>query len=236
MSEKMDKKALKKKKKKKSMVMKSVVLILLLVVLAVCIFFLVKTLKKDQAQGSTQKPDTEQSQDGADATDLYADNIKYGVMRSAENFKATVGAYMAPDEFDACDGCAEMVEGVTIGQQERTPFALAYRTRVESDTSKGGKDYKLNIIYNATAAPSERSHETVNDSPSAMELSWDVETTPIEVEGFDPTAHITIDSRKVSAAAMKKIEEALYGTDSEESKLLLPNEIVEMIKQADAAA
>ena len=174
--------------------------------------------------------------DGADATDLYADNIKYGVMRSAENFKATVGAYMAPDEFDACDGCAEMVEGVTIGQQERTPFALAYRTRVESDTSKGGKDYKLNIIYNATAAPSERSHETVNDSPSAMELSWDVETTPIEVEGFDPTAHITIDSRKVSAAAMKKIEEALYGTDSEESKLLLPNEIVEMIKQADAAA
>lgn len=174
--------------------------------------------------------------DGADATDLYADNIKYGVMRSAENFKATVGAYMAPDEFDACDGCAEMVEGVTIGQQERTPFALAYRTRVESDTSKGGKDYKLNIIYNATAAPSERSHETVNDSPSAMELSWDVETTPIEVEGFDPTAHITIDSRKVSAAAMKKIEEALYGTDSEESKLLLPNEIVEMIKQADVAA
>lgn len=174
--------------------------------------------------------------DGADATDLYADNIKYGVMRSAENFKATVGAYMAPDEFDACDGCAEMVEGVTIGQQERTPFALAYRTRVESDTSKGGKDYKLNIIYNATAAPSERSHETVNDSPSAMELSWDVETTPIEVEGFDPTAHITIDSRKVSVAAMKKIEEALYGTDSEESKLLLPNEIVEMIKQADAAA
>ena len=173
--------------------------------------------------------------DGADATDLYADNIKYGVMRSAENFKATIGAYMAPDEFDACDGCAEMVEGVTIGQQERTPFALAYRTRVESDTSKGGKDYKLNIIYNATAAPSERSHETVNDSPSAMELSWDVETTPIEVEGFDPTAHITIDSRKVSAAAMKKIEEALYGTDSEESKLLLPNEIVEMIEQADAA-
>lgn len=173
--------------------------------------------------------------DGADATDLYADNIKYGVMRSAENFKATIGAYMAPDEFDACDGCAEMVEGVTIGQQERTPFALAYRTRVESDTSKGGKDYKLNIIYNATAAPSERSHETVNDSPSAMELSWDVETTPIEVEGFDPTAHITIDSRKVSAAAMKKIEDALYGTDSEESKLLLPNEIVEMIKQADAA-
>lgn len=174
--------------------------------------------------------------DGADATDLYADNIKYGVMRSAENFKATVGAYMAPDEFDACDGCAEMVKGVTIGQQERTPFALAYRTRIESDTSKGGKDYKLNIIYNATAAPSERSHETVNDSPSAMELSWDVETTPIEVEGFDPTAHITIDSRKVSAAAMKKIEEALYGTDSEESKLLLPNELVEMIKQADAAA
>ncbi len=174
--------------------------------------------------------------DGADATDLYADNIKYGVMRSAENFKATVGAYMAPDEFDACDGCAEMVEGVTIGQQERTPFALAYRTRIESDTSKGGKDYKLNIIYNATAAPSERSHETVNDSPSAMELSWDVETTPIEVEGFDPTAHITIDSRKVSAAAMKKIEEALYGTDSEESKLLLPNELVEMIKQANVAA
>lgn len=174
--------------------------------------------------------------DGADATDLYADNIKYGVMRSAENFKATVGAYMAPDEFDACDGCAEMVEGVTIGQQERTPFALAYRTRIESDTSKGGKDYKLNIIYNATAAPSERSHETVNDSPSAMELSWDVETTPIEVEGFDPTAHITIDSRKVSAAAMKKIEEALYGTDSEESKLLLPNELVEMIRQANVAA
>lgn len=142
--------------------------------------------------------------DGADATDLYADNIKYGVMRSAENFKATVGAYMAPDEFDACDGCAEMVEGVTIGQQERTPFALAYRTRIESDTSKGGKDYKLNIIYNATAAPSERSHETVNDSPSAMELSWDVETTPIEVEGFDPTATLLSTAAKVSAAAYEE--------------------------------
>lgn len=168
--------------------------------------------------------------DGADPTDLYADNIKYAVMRSAENFKATIGAYTAPDEFDACDGGAEIAGGINIGQQRRTPFAMAYCTRVESDTLKGDKAYKLHIIYNATAAPSERSHETVNDSPSAMELSWDIETTPIEVDGFDPTATVTIDSRKVSAAALKKIEDALYGTNDAESKLLMPNEIVALVK------
>ncbi len=169
--------------------------------------------------------------DGADPTDLYADNIKYGTMRSAENFKATISAYMSPEEFDECDGTAELVPGISVGQQERTPFAMAYRTRVESDSSKGGKDYKYHIIYNAIASPSERNYETVNDSPSALELSWDIETTPIEVDGLNPTAHITIDSRKVSAKALKAIEDALYGTESTESKLLMPNEFKVLVQQ-----
>lgn len=171
--------------------------------------------------------------DGAEPTDLYADNIKYAVMRSAENFKATIGAYTAPDEFDACDGCAELAEGITIGQQGRRSFALAYRTRVESDTAVGGKAYKIHIVYNATANPSERSHETVNDSPAAMELSWDIETTPIEVTGFDPTAHIIIDSRKVTAKALAKIEESLYGTEGTEPTLLLPDALLALV-QANA--
>ena len=170
--------------------------------------------------------------DGAAPTDLDADNIKYAVMRSAENFKATIGAYTAPDEFDACDGYGDLGDGVSVSQQTRVPFALAYRTRVESDTVKGNQAYKIHIIYNATAAPSERSHETVNDSPSAMELSWDIETTPISVEGFEPTAKITIDSRKIKPTALKQIEDSLYGADEKESTLLLPDAIAAIVKAA----
>lgn len=165
--------------------------------------------------------------EGAEPTDLWADNIKYASILSTETFKGSIGAYQSPEEFDACDGSAELAEGISIGQQERKVFALAYRTKVGSDTGK--ESYKIHIIYGATASPTERSHETVNDSPAAEELSWDINTTPINVAGHKPTATMCIDSRYVKADALKKIEEKLYGTENGESTLIMPDEIATLV-------
>lgn len=162
--------------------------------------------------------------EGAEPTDLWADNTKYATLISAETFKGSIGAYQSPEEFDACDGTAELVEGVTIGQQDRKRFGLAYRTKVGSDTGK--EAYKIHIIYGASASPTERSHETVNDSPAAEELSWDFSTTPVNVAGHKPTATLVIDSRTVSATALKKIEDKLYGDEaSGEPTIIMPDDI-----------
>lgn len=173
----------------------------------------------------------DENPDGGEPTKLYADNVEYAVMRSTENFKATIGAYMSPPEFDECDGSKELIAGISVGQQDRTPFALSYRTRIESDTKKGDSAYKIHIVYNATTSPSEKNHETVNDSPAAMELSWEIDTTPISVDGCNPTAHVTIDSRVVSPKALKEIEDTLYGTETKESALILPNQLKILVQQ-----
>ena len=160
-----------------------------------------------------------ESPEGAEETALYADNIKYLALRSAENFKATIEAYTYPDEFEVCDGCAELVtgKGVKIGQQSRKAFCFAYRTNVGSDANPE-LGYKLHIIYNASAAPSERAYATVNDSPEAMTMSWEVSTTPVPVTGLKPTAHLEIDSRQCPSAKLALIAAALYGT-SEQSEI-----------------
>lgn len=170
-----------------------------------------------------------ESPSGAEATALYADNIKYLDLISKEEFGATIEAYTYPDEFAQCDGSAELVKGVSLGQQGRKTFGLCYRTIVGNDTNKDKHGYKLHLIYGATASPSEKAFASVNDSPEAITFSWEVKTTPVAVEGFEPTASITIDSTKVDATKLKALEDVLYGTESEEARLPLPDEIKEII-------
>lgn len=173
-----------------------------------------------------------ESPSGAEATALYADNIKYLSLMSAEDFGATVEAYTYPDEFAECDGSAALSTGVMIGQQERKAFGLAYRTKVGNDQNDN-LGYKIHLIYGAKASPSERSYSTVNDSPEAITFSWELTTTPINVNGHKPTALLTIDSTKVDKDKLKQFEAILYGTDAPstggeatEPRLPLPNEIL----------
>ena len=154
-----------------------------------------------------------ESPEGAEPNDLYADNIKYATLRSAETFGATIEAYTFPAEFYDCDGTAQAYTGVYVGQQTRKSFGFCYRTMIGSDThSDISAGYKLHIIYNATASPSERSYETINDSPDAITLSWEVSTTPVPVTGYKPTATIVIDSTKADPDDLATLEATLYGT------------------------
>ena len=162
---------------------------------------------------------------GAESTKLYADDIKYLDIRSAEEFGATIEAYSSPEEFDACDGTASLADGVNIGQQNRKGFGFCYRSTIGNDTEYNNYGYKLHIIYGLTAAPSERSYSSVNDSPETATLSWEVSSTPVSVAGFKPTSIVTINSKKINPEALKEIEDALYGTESVEPKILLPDEI-----------
>ncbi len=155
-----------------------------------------------------------ESPDGGDAQDFYADNIKYGSLRGAENFNGTVECYTYPDEWKACDGRRELVPGVTISQQNRKAFGLSYRTLIGNDTEGIDLGYVLHLIYNATASPSEKSRQTVNESPEAQTFSYEFRTTPVPVtriENAKATSHIEIDSTKVSAAQLTAIENVLYG-------------------------
>lgn len=169
---------------------------------------------------------------GAEATPLYADDIKYLNLRSAEDFGATIEAYMYPEEFEQCDGSAELAPGVKIGQQARNAFGLCYRTVLGNDIAGNDYGYKLHIIYGATAAPSEKSYSTINDSPEAITFSWEVNCTPVEIDGFKPTASLIIDSTKVNAEKLAALEAKLYGDESTEAMLPLPSEIAEMFKEA----
>lgn len=175
-----------------------------------------------------------QSPEGAEPSAVYADNIKYLSLLSVEEFNATIEAYTYPDEFAACDGSASLGAGVTIDQQARKTFCLSYRTKIGNDVNND-LGYKIHIIYGCLAAPSERAYETVNDSPEAMTLSWEISTTPVVVTGFKPTSHLVIDSTKVKPAALKAIEDALYGKESEEAKVLMPDEVAALIKSNPGA-
>ena len=170
-----------------------------------------------------------ESPSGAEATPLYADDIKYLNLMSAEEFGATIEAYTYPDEFAACDGSAEIADGVTIGQQARKTFGLCYKTTVGNDTEGNDYGYKLHIIYGALAAPSEKAYATINDSPEAITFSWEITTTPVNVEGLKPTASLVIDSTKADATKLAALENILYGSESEEARLPLPDEIAEMM-------
>lgn len=186
-----------------------------------------------------------ESPEGAEVTALYADNIKYLNLMSAEDFKGTIEAYTYPDEFAECDGSKAVVAGVFIGQQTRKKFGVCYRTEVGNDVT-AEKGYKLHIAYNCLCSPSERAYETINDSPEAITFSWEFSTTPVTVTGHKPTASVTIDSTKIAAGKLALIEAALYGTDDANTVsaiaakitgfdgnpvLLLPDEIVALASE-----
>ena len=173
-----------------------------------------------------------ESPSGAEPTALYADDIKYLELFSAEEFGATIEAYTYPAEFEACDGSASLGAGVSIGQQDRKAFGLCYRTIVGNDVKGNEHGYKLHLIYGAKAKPSEKAYATVNDSPEAVTFSWEVSTTPVNVAGFKPTASVTIDSTKIQADKLKTIEDKLYGTETQEPTLLMPDEIKQLIAGA----
>lgn len=176
-----------------------------------------------------------ESPSGAEATALYANNGKYINLYSAEELSGTMTAYTYPEEFEACDGSAEIATGVTIGQQNRTSFGLTYRTLVGNDTEGQDHGYKIHIIYGATASPSEKAYATINDSPEAIEFSWEVTTTPVTVAGFKSTASLVIDSTKADSTKLKALEDILYGSDTggsgsgTEARLPLPAEIVTLM-------
>ncbi len=180
-----------------------------------------------------------ESPSGAEASPFYADNIKYLNLLSAEEFGATIEAYMYPDEFAECDGSAELAPGVSIGQQTRKAFGLCYRTVLGNDVDSNNHGYKLHLIYGALAAPSEKGYTTINDSPEPITLSWEISTTPINVAGHKPTACVVIDSTKVNAAKLAALEEILYGkdptsesaNDGVDPRLPLPDEIATLMAE-----
>lgn len=173
--------------------------------------------------------------DGGEANDIYADDIKYLSIRSRENFKGTITAYTYPDEFAECDGSASLMDGVTIGQQGRKPFGFSYVTTIGNDTKFEDYGYKLHLVWGASASPSSKDYQTINDSPEAIEFSWEIDTIPVNVTGHKPTAHMEIDSTKFTTTDLKAkltlLEDVLYGTDGSGSaaktaRLPLPDEVL----------
>lgn len=173
-----------------------------------------------------------ESPSGAEPTPLYADNIKYLNLISAEELALTIEAYMSPEEFDQCDGSASVAKGVTIGQQDRKQFGLAYRTIIGNDVDGNNHGYALHLVYGCMAAPSERANNTINDSPEAATLSWEVSTTPVNVTGFKPTASLEIKSTEADPTKLAALEAVLFGGTDSEARLPLPDEVIEMMKDA----
>lgn len=173
-----------------------------------------------------------ESPSGADVNDIYADNMKYLGLVGAEKFGATVEAYTYPDEFAECDGSIELVKGATIGQQNRKVFGMVYRTVIGNDVDGNEHGYKLHLIYGATAAPSEKAYNTINEDPEAITFSWELSTTPVNVTGHKPTASLTIDSTKADPAKLAELEKILFGDTETEPRLPLPDEIAQLLNVA----
>ena len=177
-----------------------------------------------------------ESPDGGDANDIYADDIKYLSLRGVENFGGTIEAYMFPDEWAEIDGSVSLMSGVVIGQQPRKTFGFSYVSTIGNDTDLDSHGYKIHLIYGASASPSEKSYETINDSPEPIQFSWEFTTVPVDVTGHKPTALLTIDSTKfpkgengAQNAKLKALEDALYGTENTEPYLPLPNEVIALL-------
>lgn len=169
---------------------------------------------------------------GAESTAIYADNMKYLNLISAEEFALTVEAYTYPDEFAICDGSVSVAPGVMIGQQSRKTFGLSYRTKIGNDIDNDNHGYKLHLAYGCLASPSQRSYGTTNDSPEAITFSWEVKTTPVNVVGHKPTALVTIDSTQVEASKLQALEDILYGSETEDPRLPLPDEVITLLTAA----
>lgn len=177
-----------------------------------------------------------ESPSGAEPTDLYADNIKYLTMRSAETLGGTLTAYTYPPEFEACDGSASLTDGVVIGQQSRRAFGFSYRSVLGNDVAGNDYGYKIHLLYGCTASPSEKAYNSINDSPDAIQFSWSITTTPVNVTGYKPTANLVIDSTAFKTDAAKArlaaLEDILYGTAEEDARLPLPDEVLTILSAA----
>lgn len=177
-----------------------------------------------------------ESPEGAEPSDIWADNIKYATLRSTETFSGTIEAYTYPDEFNACNGEATLVEGATIGQQSRATFGLCYRTEIGSDTaSDGTAGYKLHFLYGLTASPSEKAYASINDSPEAIAFSWDVSSTPVTVTSIanaKPTSTVVVDSRTADSTKLRELEKMVYGDTATTSKLPTPDEIYTLLNES----
>lgn len=173
---------------------------------------------------------------GGEANPFYADNIKYLNIMAAEDFGFGIGAFSYPPEWEACDGSIEIAPGVTAGQQTRKVFGMSYRTILGNDTEGQDYGYKIHLVYGAQASPTQRDHGTVNENPEPSEMSWDATTTPVEVPGAKPTAHLVINSTKTSAEKLVALEEILYGTEETEPRLPMPAEIIDLMKDELPAA
>lgn len=171
-----------------------------------------------------------ESPDGAEPENQYADNIKYLTLRSAEELNGTIEAFMYPDEWAVCDGSAEVIPGVMIGQQARKTFGLCYRTKIGNDVDGQDHGYKLHMLYGASASPSERTYETINDSPEPITFSWEYTTTPVGVDGYEATSLLTIDSTKVDSTTLSSLLEILYGSEDSDPRLPLPDELIALLK------
>ena len=176
-----------------------------------------------------------ESPSGAEPTALYADNIKYLTLMSAEDYGITIEAYTFPVQFALCDGTAEASTGVFVGQQPRKPFGFSWRTRLGNDVSGSDFGYKIHLVWGGMASPAEKAFETINDTPDAITFSWEVSTNPVAASGFKPVASMTIDSTKVNAAALTQLENALYGTDGSAPRLPLPDEVIAMFTDSAPA-
>ena len=168
-----------------------------------------------------------QSPDGAEPSDLYADDIKYLSLTSAENFKGSIEAYTYPDEFNACDGVLEITPGLSVGQQQRAQFNFSYKTLIGNDTMGTRFGYKIHLVWNAKVQPSERAYETVNNDPNALTFSWEFTTTPISIEGIDPVAYMCVDSTTIPKDKLTSLEELLYGGTA---KFPTPQEVIALVK------
>lgn len=179
-----------------------------------------------------------ESPSGAEPTPLWANNHKYLTLMSAEEFGATIEAYTYPDEFAECDGSAELTKGVRIGQQKRKVFGFAYRTKIGNDVDGESHGYKLHLVYGALAAPSEKNRQTINEDPEATTMSWEISTTPVEVDGFEPTSHVEIDSTTADPEKLAALETILYGkdptqpegSDGVDPRLPLPDEVATLME------
>nr|DAV71814.1 MAG TPA: tail tube protein [Caudoviricetes sp.] len=171
-----------------------------------------------------------ESPSGAESNDQYADNMVYLSLTGAEKFEGTIEAFSSPAEFDECDGMKEISKGLTVSQQTRKPFGFAYKSILGNDIKGNDYGYKLHIWYGCKAAPSERSHSTVNDSPEPQNPSWSISSTPVAVPGAKPSSVLTFNSTTTPADKLKKIEDILYGTDEADARLPLPTELLELLK------
>lgn len=169
---------------------------------------------------------------GAEPTPLYANNRKYLELMSVEEFGMTIGAYTFPKGFYQCLGKKELAPGVYVSQQNHVPFGMTYRTLIGNDTEKNAHGYKIHLVYGATAKPSEKGNKSVNESPEAAEMSWECSTTAVDIPGCEPAAHIEIESTTISAEKLAAIEAILYGSESEEARLIMPDELATLLGDA----